>query len=667
MTDRIEGLDDADAATRLLAQPGLRSALGECADTAGASLPERLESRGVSVRTAHVAPGDLRALDLPALAGWRDGKWLLLHRRCWRGYRVEGAGGQCRRLSHTAFAAHFDGRVVDRIPEIPQGATLWSRVARMVGSQRRTLWIAGALALVAQGLGLITPALARVLVDRAFPDGARDLLWVIAGGMVLVALFQAWIGWLERRIAICLQVRFDAALERGLFAHVLRLPHAFTERKSLGQLLQAFHGLAVVRELLTGEMLSAVFGGITACAFLVLMSRLLPWPAVLVAATGAAVLAIIVATGRRRVAIQEEHVTAQVRQRERAAELLTRIALYKVAGAEQRAVAGWTVLLKQERDIALRGERLDLGVRVATETLGQVQLQGLWVWGGWQVLGGSLQLGELVAFTMMAGAFHAALAGCGRSVVAFLAARPQLGESESLLAHLPLSRPATGRSRVAGPVSVEDLWFRYGPEQPWIFSGYGLTVQPGEVRRIEGPSGFGKTTLLKIIAGLYLPERGRVALGEFAPPEARTSLLYLPQFVHLFNASLLENLRLFSAGASYDRLIAAAELTGLARLVEELPMGYDTLLSQGGGNFSGGQRQLIALTGVLASDRPVLLLDEVTANLDGLRAAALARSSLLQNRTILYTSHTVSMRRPARDSFPDGAEWRTIKRCPVSG
>jgi ABC-type bacteriocin/lantibiotic exporter with double-glycine peptidase domain len=116
-------------------------------------------------------------------------------------------------------------------------------------------------------------------------------------------------------------------------------------------------------------------------------------------------------------------------------------------------------------------------------------------------------------------------------------------------------------------------------------------------------------------------------------------MVYLPQFVRLFNASILENLRIFSGGAPFGQLMTAAELTGLSQLVGDLPMGFDTLLAQGGENFSGGQRQLIAITAVLASAKPVLLLDEALANLDSLRQAGLVHSPLFKSKTILYTSH----------------------------
>jgi ATP-binding cassette subfamily B protein len=164
-------------------------------------------------------------------------------------------------------------------------------------------------------------------------------------------------------------------------------------------------------------------------------------------------------------------------------------------------------------------------------------------------------------------------------------------------------------------------------------------VAPGKTHHVDGPSGFGKTTLLKIIAGFYQPHRGAVSIGGRTPQEASEFIAYLPQRVKLFNTDIYENLRLFSGGATHSRLIEAAGITGLAEFVDELAMGYDTLLACGGENFSGGQRQMIALTAILASDKPILLLDEAMANLDAARQSQLVASGLFDGRTVIYTSH----------------------------
>lgn len=640
----VPSLSTEDAARRLLANIGASTTGSDVARRDGSAsdfLLRLLAAHGVQARLAHVEFAALRDVEIPCLLSAQDARWLLLTGRRGLGWVVEDERGTSCALSSERLAEIFDGLALDRIAELPAGASLSSRLLRLAWSHRRAFYLTALFALLAQGLSLVVPQLARVLVDRALPDGATNLLWAIVCGMLLVAVMQAWTNWLERRVAQSLQTRLDALLERGMLAHVMQMPYEFLEKKSFGQLLQAFQGIATARDLLTGEVLTAALGGMTATAFLVLMARQMAAPTVLVAAVGGLAMAVTILVGRRQEAVQQHFVEALTREREYAAEIFTHIAMFKAAGAQDRGVDRWLQEFRRERGLALREERLGLVSHVILDLLGQLQFQGLWIWGGWCVLQGSLQLGELIAFTLMAGAFHAALGNLGRTVVIFRTVRPLLHETQSLLAQTPLPRaPAITRSAAGGgSIEVRDLWFRHGADLPWIFSGLDLIVERGTFHRIDGPSGFGKTTLLRLIGGLYQPQRGSICVAGRTPHEARELMAYLPQFVQLFNASILDNLRLFSGGMPNAALMAAAELTGLAMLVEDLPMGYDTLLAQGGGNFSAGQRQLIALTGVLAAGKPILLFDEAMANMDSLRRAALSQSPLLRDKTIVCASH----------------------------
>jgi len=636
---------DAETAARYLlanlgAQTEPRAAIPWKEGDAKELILRHLESRGVHARFARIEKDELRHVELPTLVRLKDARWLLVVRAGRRGVSAQDASGRVHEVPLRVFAESFDGWVLDRIAQLPHGTTLWSRVLRLVRDHRKILYQAGVLALLVQGLNLIVPQLARILVDRAFPDGASSLMWMLVIGMVFVALAQAWFGWLERQLAQHLQTRLDAVLERGLLAHVMRLPYRYLERKTLGQLVQGFEGIARARELLTGQALTVMLGGVTALAFLMLMGRLMPAPTMLVATLGAVTLALVIAIGRRQEIVQQRFVAALVRERGAAAEIFTQIGMLKAAAAEHRRVGRWFELLRREREIGLHGERIAHGTHVAIDLLGQLQIQGLWIWGGLHVLEGSLQLGELIAFTLMAGGFHAAIGNLGRTIATVWTAKPLLRETQLLLQQKPLPLPPPLAAPLApGAIEIRDLWFRYNEELPWVFSGLNLVVEPGELHRIAGPSGFGKSTLLKLVAGLYEPARGSIRIAGHAPHAAGELMVYLPQFVRLFGASILENLRIFSGGAPFEQLMTAAELTGLAKLVDELPMGYDTLLAQGGENFSGGQRQLIAITAVLACAKPVLLLDEALANLDSLRRAELAHSPLFKSKTILYTSH----------------------------
>jgi ABC-type bacteriocin/lantibiotic exporter with double-glycine peptidase domain len=320
--------------------------------------------------------------------------------------------------------------------------------------------------------------------------------------------------------------------------------------------------------------------------------------------------------------------------------MLNALPVLKASGAEQRAQERWRALYWRKRHIHLYGQKFRL-FRVNILAL----LQGLLTrmltfWAGFLVIKGELQLGEMLALTMMAGAFQSAISGAGNLYLQLIMMKPQLDHTRQILDQPALPpRPQVESQPLPAPVVVQDLWFRYQPEGPWVLRGLNLEIRPGEKLLVRGPSGCGKSTFLKLLAGLYVPERGALTLAGFPPEQARHFLSYLPQFVRLFDRSILENLRLLSGAASRERLMVAAGHSGLDELVQTLPMGYETLVNAGGATFSGGQRQLIALTAVLASSKSVLVLDEAMANIDPIWKARLLRSPLFLDRTVIFASH----------------------------
>jgi len=266
-----------------------------------------------------------------------------------------------------------------------------------------------------------------------------------------------------------------------------------------------------------------------------------------------------------------------------------------------------------------------------------------WVWGGHAVLQGTIGLGALFGFLLLGDAFLRAISGLVDARLALQVLGPQLAGTRALLDIPAEPRAGRGPSRARAPgLQMRDVAFRYEPDGPWVLENFSLDVPPGHAALLDGPSGFGKSTILRLLAGLYVPERGSVRVGGCDPPAARPRVLYLPQFVQLYSGSIMENLRVLSAGAPPARLFEAAALTGFDTVVDMLAMQWHTPLPRGGGTLSGGQRQLLALTAALASERDVLLLDEPTANLDNVTAARVDRVLRESGRTLVMAAHALT-------------------------
>jgi ATP-binding cassette, subfamily B, bacterial len=188
-------------------------------------------------------------------------------------------------------------------------------------------------------------------------------------------------------------------------------------------------------------------------------------------------------------------------------------------------------------------------------------------------------------------------------------------------------------------VVVANVWFQYLRSERWVVSSASLSVPAGTFFTLRGPSGSGKTTLLRLVAGLLSPSRGEVLVFGLAPARLRSEIFYLPQRTSLYDASILDNLRMLAGGASDAAIVEAAAESGLTEWLRRLPMGFETRVPYGGGTISGGQRQLIAVTAAAASKSPLLLLDESFSHMDNLMRARLIEANIFRNRTVISVAH----------------------------
>lgn len=598
-----------------------------------------LRASGIEARRIHTQIEGLVHLSLPTLALTHQKDWILLRQRTARGWLVEHGGGASL-VPEFALAEAYSGTALEIMEAFPNKGGLWLRLFKLLSANRKFLLMSLGASAMVQGLALISPWLTSWMIDGALAKGAGSLLQILCIGMVLTAIFRAWAGWLRDTTLNVFSTRLDVALERGLIDHLLHLPFKHLQRKTLGELLQAFSGIKRARALVLNRGLAAIFDACTALAFLVYMVMLMPAVASVVI-LGALLLSLASAligyfqaqeTRLQIKASQEEHSSL--------AELLNGAATLKATGSQNWVLGRWKAKLGAELAHSLRQDRLGLWEEAVGELLTQGSSICILIWGGFKVLNGELSLGQLLAFSQLSTSFVGAVTNLSQTVLSVALAKPQMMEVHEAFATVRQPKPVAGGPKsLMGPIIAEDVWFRYEESGPWILQGYNLSVQPGAYHHVKGVSGSGKSTLLKLLAGLYAPDAGRISLGSLDTTTAANLIVFLPQFPTLSSGSILENLWIFSSGTPKTFLFEVAKETGLDEWVNTLPMGYQTLVASGGGNLSGGQRQLIAITAVLASNKQLLLLDEALSNLDWVGRQRILQCPRFQGKTIIYASH----------------------------
>jgi ABC-type bacteriocin/lantibiotic exporter with double-glycine peptidase domain len=601
---------------------------------------QELRGRGFQARAVQVQADELDHLELPTLVQAQTGDWVVLRKRAPGGYAIEQGMGGLEFASLELLESALAGPALDLSEPLPEQGGLWTRMLQLLPRHRREITQAAAAAVVLQGLALISPWLTGKALDQALPQGAGHLLVILALGLLLTAFFRAWVGWIREATLLAFATKFEAALEKGLLEHMLWLPFKDLQQKTVGEHLQAFTGLAMARSQLLNRGVGVLLGAFTGLAYLVWMFIALPGLASVVVCVAFAMGLLSILAGRLQARVQTKEVEASQAQRSALIEMLRGIPTLKASGSQGWAFTRWSRRLDEGLERGLQRERLDLWNELVQGLLSQGLNAVILVYGGKEVLAGSLSLGSLMAFVQLATGFQGSVSSLAGAAVSLIAIRPQLAEVERVFAAEPEPKPPRkGPNDLPGPLALEDVWFRYSDDTPWVLQGLSLKVQPGAFHHLPGPSGSGKSTLLKLIAGLYSPDRGSISLGGLDPRAASRFMVYLPQFPQLLSGSVMENLKLFSGGATQKRLQEVANETGLATWVATLPMGYQTIVASGGANLSGGQRQLIAITAILASGKKLLLLDEALSNLDWMSRARIIRSPRFEGRTVVYASH----------------------------
>jgi ABC-type bacteriocin/lantibiotic exporter with double-glycine peptidase domain len=614
-----------------------------------------LRGRGVQVQEVE----ELALLDPGSILHWGFNHFVVLERVERRGAWILDPGYGRRFVARAELDRALTGVALTFEPGadfVPGGrkAPLLRRYLRRVLRHNAALARVLGASLLLQLGALAIPLLTGLLVDRVIPGRDHELFWVLASGAAALAGFTLIVTLVRARTLLALRTRVDAQLSFDFLEHLVRLPFSFFQQRSAGDLLTRLASNATIREILTSAVLSGALDGLMVASYLALLLVADPRLGLLVAALAAIRVGIVAGALRRRRRLTSEALEAQAASQGYQVQLLAGIEALKACGAERRAVDTWSHLFTRELNAALARGRLDALLSSLLEGLSLASPLAVLLYGAARVMAGDLTLGMMLSLAALASGFLAPLSMLVANAAQFQLLGSYLERLDDVLSApaepdgLEWPRPA----EFSGRVALHRVSFRYGPLAPPALDDVSFEVGPGQLVAVVGPSGSGKSTLAGVVAGLLDPEAGRVLydgrpLAELPRDWLRGQLAYVPQQSFLFGTSIRANIALQDPALPLERIVEAAKLAEIHDDISRLPMGYETVLADGGTSLSGGQRQRIALARALVADPKVLILDEATSALDAVTERNVQSNLNRLGVTRLIAAHRLSTIRDA--------------------
>jgi len=518
--------------------------------------------------------------------------------------------------------------------------------------QHKRLWRDVLLASAAiQLVGLATPIFTQVIIDKVVVHHTYSTLGVIAVGLAMFMLFNAGMSWLRQYLVLHTGNRVDAVLGSEVFWHLLRLPLPYFEHRPTGTLVARLHAVETIREFISGASVSLVLDLPFLAIFLAVMFWY-SWPLTLIAV---GVLALIAALSALVTPLLRARINRQFLLGARAQAFVTE----HVAGMETVKALQMEPHLRGRYDDYLAGylaagfstRQLSNGFNVIANALEQTMTVAILCAGALIVMDNpGFTIGMLVAFQMFASRLSQPmlrLAGLWQEFQQATIAMKRLGDIMDVRPE-PHALTPSRAPQAAGKVEIVDLAFRYSPEHPYLYRNLHLTLAPGRVTVLTGPSGTGKSTLGKLLLGFYLPSDGAIRvdgldLRHLAANELRQCFGVVPQDTVLFSGTVYENLIAANPHAGFGEVIQACKLAEIHDTIERLPQGYNTPIGEHGVGLSGGQKQRLAIARALLKRPRILIFDEATASLDQATTERFAQTvnRLKGQVTILFITHQV--------------------------
>ena len=502
-----------------------------------------------------------------------------------------------------------------------------------------------ALATLALSLiGMFSPMISKLLFDRVLTSGSVRLLIAITVFSVCVSISTLLISAVKNMITARIETKLNISVDAATMMRIMSLPADFFKQYSAGELSNRASQVGVLCKMLASTVLSA---GLTSIFSLIYISQIFVYaPALVVPA-----LIVILVTVVFSVVSSLVQMKLSIRRMELSGKedgmtyaLITGIQKIKLAGAEKRAFARWGNLYAENARLAYSPPmfiRLNSVISLAISLAGTIIMYVMAVKSG-------ISVADYYAFDtaygMVSGAF-ASLAGIALTVAQI---KPILNMVKPFFDAVPeVSDGKQVITRLSGGIELSNVSFRYSENMPLVVDDMSLKIRPGQYVAIVGKTGCGKSTLMRLLLGFEHPQKGAIYydgrdLERIDLRSLRRRIGAVMQNGKLFHGDIYSNIVISAPWLSQDEAWEAAELAGIADDIRAMPMGMNTIISEGSGGISGGQRQRLMIARAIAPKPRILMFDEATSALDNITQKKISEALASLKCTRIVIAHRLS-------------------------
>lgn len=586
---------------------------------------------GLTPRAVKLPLEELKNLHTPCVLHWDMNHYVVLERVRNDKALIHNPDGRSINMPLEEVSKHFTGVALELRPsdnfevgkyrERLKLSQLWRRITGLKRAIAQIL----VLTLVLQAFVLASPYYMQLAIDNALPALDLDLLAVLAVGFGLFTLINAGASLLRSFVLLVAGTTLGFTLASNIARRLFRLPVDWFEKRHTGDILSRFQSIGPIQNMLIQGAVAAIVDGLMA----VLTLALMVWYSPLLAAIAIGAFILYGIVRAVSFSFQREAEEAAIitggKEQSTLIETLRGITTLRLFGRETLRHALWQAKLTDSINADVRMARIAIWQGTANAIIfGLENILTIYLAISFVIEGSGFSVGMVFAYMAYKNQFVGTSAALIDKAIQF----KMLGLHLERLSDIALSDEDKSfgdsldrETTLKGRIEVRDVFYRYSPSDPLVLHGVNLTVEQGDFIAITGPSGGGKSTLLKLLLGLVEPESGEVLvdglpLNRFGYKSFHSQIAAVLQDDSLFAGTLADNIALFDENVDMERVIHAAMAASIHTDIAQMPMQYETLVGDMGSTLSGGQKQRVLLARALYREPKILLMDEGTAHLD---------------------------------------------------